>query len=195
MEQDIQLGSTPEDLLLDLGSDTAAIDVPDGAFIPRTPALHELPPPGAGLLGAATWQLVVKRGLDILVSALAIVILAPLLLVVALLVKITSRGPVFYVQQRVGRSGEPFRMIKFRSMYQDAHDRRDEHLLDNMHEGPIFKIRDDPRITSIGRTIRRASIDELPQLFNVLMGNMSLVGPRPPLPEEFLDYTDRERAR
>jgi lipopolysaccharide/colanic/teichoic acid biosynthesis glycosyltransferase len=112
-----------------------------------------------------------------------------------LLIRISSRGPVFYVQERVGRDGGPFRMLKFRSMYRDSHERRNEHAELNIHEGPIFKIRDDPRITPVGRAIRRLSIDELPQFFNVLMGNMSLVGPRPALPEEFLDYSERERAR
>ena len=86
-------------------------------------------------------------------------------------------------------------MVKFRSMYRNAHDRRQEHLGQNMHQGPIFKIRDDPRITPVGRAMRKLSIDELPQFFNVLMGHMSLVGPRPALTEEFLDYTERERER
>ena len=133
--------------------------------------------------------------MDIVASALAIVVLTPVLLAVALLIKSTSRGPVFYVQERVGRDGKPFRMMKFRSMYRDAHERRNEHAELNIHQGPIFKIRDDPRITPVGHAIRRLSIDELPQFFNVLMGSMSLVGPRPALPEEFLDYTERERQR
>ena len=128
-------------------------------------------------------------------SVLAVVVLTPLLLAVAILVATTSRGPIFYVQERVGRGGKPFRIVKFRSMYRDAHDRRGEHAAQNIHHGPIFKIRDDPRITPVGRAIRRLSIDELPQFFNVLVGSMSLVGPRPALPEEFLDYTDRERGR
>ena len=148
-----------------------------------------------GLLNADAWQVAVKRLMDIVASALAIVVLTPVFLAVALLIKTTSRGPVFYVQERVGRDGEPFRMMKFRSMYRDAHTQRDEHAELNIHQGPIFKIRDDPRITPVGRAIRRLSIDELPQFFNVLMGSMSLVGPRPALPEEFLDYTDRERGR
>ena len=146
-------------------------------------------------MGAARWRLALKRVVDLVVSGLAIIVLAPFLAAVALLVKLTSRGPVFFVQQRVGRGGEPFRMIKFRSMYVDAHDHRDEHLVDNIHDGPIFKIREDPRVTGVGRVIRRLSIDELPQLFNVLKGNMSLVGPRPPLPEELLTYTEREMER
>ena len=147
------------------------------------------------MLHAASWQIAVKRLMDIAASALAIVVLTPLLVAVALLIGLTSRGSVFYVQERVGRSGEPFRMLKFRSMYRDAHERRDEHAEMNIHEGPIFKIRDDPRITPVGRVMRRLSIDELPQFVNVLMGSMSLVGPRPALPEEFLDYTERERQR
>jgi lipopolysaccharide/colanic/teichoic acid biosynthesis glycosyltransferase len=187
MEQEIQLDPASEEFLLDLSS--------------AEPDLVEYAPvesdvlPERGLLGATWWQGGIKRAMDIAVSALAVLILAPLLLAVAILVKVTSRGPIFYVQQRVGRGGMPFRMVKFRSMYLDAHDRRDEHVDDNIHQGPIFKIRDDPRVTSVGRVIRRLSIDELPQLFNVLKGDMSLVGPRPPLPEEFLDYTDRERQR
>ena len=150
---------------------------------------------GTDSWGRQRWRLAVKRVVDVVVSGLAIIVLAPFLAAVALLVKVTSRGPVFFVQERVGRGGEPFRMIKFRSMYVDAHDDRDEHLVDNIHDGPIFKIREDPRVTAVGRVIRRLSIDELPQLFNVLKGNMSLVGPRPPLPEELLTYTEREMER
>lgn len=187
MEQEIRLDATTEEMLLDL--------------TPIEPALveyrvaEEVAPSQPGLLGASWWQLAIKRVMDIVMSTLAIVVLTPLLLAVALLVMVTSPGPVFYVQERVGRRGQPFRMVKFRSMYRNAHDRREEHVEQNMHQGPIFKIRDDPRITPVGRAIRRLSIDELPQFFNVLMGHMSLVGPRPALPEEFLDYTERERER
>jgi len=187
MDQEIRLDPTTDDVLLDIGA--------------MEPSIAELrvaepaPPKQRGLLNASKWQLAVKRAMDIVMSGFALVVLTPLLLAVALLVSVTSRGPIFYVQERVGRAGKPFRMVKFRSMYRDAHDRRTEHVEQNMHQGPIFKIRDDPRITPIGRAIRRLSIDELPQFFNVLMGRMSLVGPRPPLPEEFLDYTDRERQR
>ena len=157
--------------------------------------IEEVAAPRHGLVGAALWQIGVKRAMDIVMSALAIVVLSPVLLAVALLISVTSRGPVFYVHERIGRGGEPFRMLKFRSMYRNAHECRAEHAEQNMHRGPIFKIRDDPRITAVGRAIRRLSIDELPQFFNVLMGHMSLVGPRPALPEEFLEYTERERER
>ncbi len=179
MEQEIRLDPSDGEMLLEL--------------VPGVPSIAL--DRARGLPGASWWQLALKRAVDITVSVLAILMLMPLFLAVALLVKLTSRGPVMYIQQRVGRGGEPFRIIKFRSMYRDAHDRRHEHILDNMHEGPIFKIRDDPRVTPVGRAIRRLSIDEMPQLLNVLKGDMSLVGPRPPLPEEFLDYTERERRR
>lgn len=187
MEQEIRLDPSTDDMLLDLTTmEPTVVDYG---------VLEEVEAPRHGLSHAALWQIAVKRTTDMVASALAIVVLAPVLLAVALLIRVTSRGPVFYVQERVGRRGEPFRMLKFRSMYRDAHERRDEHAQQNIHQGPIFKIRDDPRITPIGRAIRRLSIDELPQFFNVLMGRMSLVGPRPALPEEFLDYTERERQR
>jgi lipopolysaccharide/colanic/teichoic acid biosynthesis glycosyltransferase len=187
MEQEIGVNATTEDMLLDLTSMESAV-VEYGL-------VEQVAVPRHGLVGAPFWQTAVKRLMDIVVSGLAIVVLAPVLLAVALLIGLTSRGSVFYVQQRVGRDGGPFRMLKFRSMHRDAHARRDEHAEQNIHEGPIFKIRDDPRITRVGRAMRRLSIDELPQFFNVLMGQMSLVGPRPALPEEFLDYTARERQR
>ena len=188
MEQEIRLDATTEEILLDLTP-------MEPTLVVEYRVAETIAPLERGLLGAAWWQLAVKRALDIVMSTLALVVLAPLLLAVALLVMVTSPGPVFYVQERVGRGGKPFRMVKFRSMYRNAHDRREEHLGQNMHQGPIFKIRDDPRITPVGRAMRKLSIDELPQFFNVLMGHMSLVGPRPALPEEFLDYTERERER
>ena len=187
MEQEIRLDSTTDELLIDL--------TPIESAVVEYLVVEDVAPPQQGLVAAAWWQLAVKRTLDIVMSTLAIVVLTPLLLAVALLVMVTSPGPVFYVQERVGRGGRPFRMVKFRSMYRNAHDRRQEHLGQNMHQGPIFKIRDDPRITPVGRAMRKLSIDELPQFFNVLMGHMSLVGPRPALTEEFLDYTERERER
>jgi lipopolysaccharide/colanic/teichoic acid biosynthesis glycosyltransferase len=153
-------------------------------------------PPHRGLVAAPWWQRALKRCLDILGATLGLVLLAPILLVAALAVKIDSAGRVLYVSDRVGRGGRPFRMVKFRSMRQGAQHARDHHGHLNMHDsGPIFKIRDDPRVTPVGRFLRRSSLDELPQLWNVLCGHMSLVGPRPPLPEEFGLYGIRERRR
>ena len=187
MEQEISFDPTTEGTLLDLTSMEPA--VVDYRVDEERAATRR------GLPRGAWWQLAVKRTMDIMMSVLAVVVLTPVLLAVALLITVTSRGPVLYVQERVGRGGEPFRMLKFRSMYRDAHAHRSEHAEQNIHHGPIFKIRDDPRITPVGRAIRRLSIDELPQFFNVLIGSMSLVGPRPALPEEFLYYTERERQR
>jgi lipopolysaccharide/colanic/teichoic acid biosynthesis glycosyltransferase len=136
-----------------------------------------------------------KRGLDILGSLFFIALFSPLLLLIAALVKITSPGPVFYVSARVGRGGRIFGFLKFRSMYTDA-DRRLESLkADNEKDGPIFKMKKDPRVTPLGRFLRKYSLDELPQLFNVLKGDMSLVGPRPPIPHEVEQYDAYCRER
>jgi exopolysaccharide biosynthesis polyprenyl glycosylphosphotransferase len=126
-----------------------------------------------------TWKTEVKRLLDVLASAALLLLLFPLLLVVAVLIKLDSRGPVFFIQDRVGFNKRRFRMLKFRTMLRDAEARMKEieHL--NEKSGPIFKIRNDPRITRVGRWLRKTSIDELPQLANVLLGDMSIVGPRP----------------
>jgi len=127
---------------------------------------------------------IVKRILDITLAGVGLVALSPLLVVVAALVKATSRGPVLFHQTRAGRGGKPFILLKFRSMREDAELRRRELAHLNEMDGPIFKMRHDPRITRLGRFLRRSSLDELPQLFNVLRGDMSLVGPRPlPLDE------------
>jgi exopolysaccharide biosynthesis polyprenyl glycosylphosphotransferase len=138
---------------------------------------------------------IAKRTLDVLGSALGLFLLSPVLLLLALAVKLTSRGPILFVQQRCGLAGHPFRFYKLRTMVQDAdHRKRDlEHL--NEMRGPIFKIRRDPRITSLGRVLRKLSLDELPQLWNVLRGDMSLVGPRPPTPDEVERYTPRQVQR
>ncbi len=129
-----------------------------------------------------------KRALDILIASLAILMLAPVFLLTALAVRLSSSGPVFFVQKRVGHRGARFGMIKFRSMYKDAEARRAALLADSDREGICFKSKDDPRITPVGRFIRRYSIDELPQLFNVIKGDMSLVGPRPALEQEVAQY-------
>jgi lipopolysaccharide/colanic/teichoic acid biosynthesis glycosyltransferase len=133
---------------------------------------------------APRWQLWMKRGIDILGASLLLILLSPLLLFTAAAIALTSRGPIFFSQDRVGYMGQRFRFLKFRSMCHDAETRKDEILHHNHHDsGPIFKIRDDPRMTPVGKVIRRFSIDELPQFIHVLQGKMSLVGPRP-LPYE-----------
>ncbi|UWQ98425.1 WecB/TagA/CpsF family glycosyltransferase [Rhodobacteraceae bacterium S2214] len=129
-----------------------------------------------------------KRALDISVASVALVALSPVFVTTAVAVKMTSRGPVFFKQDRVGHRGTSFSMIKFRSMYQDAETRRDALVENSEREGVCFKMRADPRITRVGRFIRRYSIDELPQILNVLRGEMSLVGPRPALPSEVAMY-------
>jgi exopolysaccharide biosynthesis polyprenyl glycosylphosphotransferase len=134
------------------------------------------------------WQLFAKRILDVIVSVIMLLTLSPLLVVVAFWIKLTSPGPVFFAQERVGMNKRKFRLLKFRSMVVDAEARKQELAALNESDGPAFKIKNDPRITSIGRWIRKTSIDELPQLINVLKGEMSLVGPRPPLPSEVDQY-------
>jgi len=120
-----------------------------------------------------------KRALDLVLGAVGLLLAMPVMLLAALAVKLSSRGPVFFCQKRAGRGGKPFNMYKFRSMVQGAEDARPVMEKLNEREKPIFKIRHDPRVTRVGRLLRRSSVDELPQLINVLRGDMSLVGPRP----------------
>ena len=138
---------------------------------------------------------VVKRGFDVLASGVALIILSPLFLVLTILIKKEDGGPAFYSQTRIGKNGKPFKMWKFRSMIVNA-DKMVEQLEEqNEIDGAMFKIKDDPRVTKIGHVIRKYSLDELPQLWNVLKGDMSLVGPRPPLPMEVEDYTPYDKLR
>jgi exopolysaccharide biosynthesis polyprenyl glycosylphosphotransferase len=136
-----------------------------------------------------------KRTLDIIISAFMLIVLSPLLLVTALAIKLDNPGPVFYCQIRVGKWGRLFKMYKFRSMIVNADKVKANLLSQNESGGVIFKMKHDPRITRVGRIIRKLSIDELPQLGNVLKGDMSLVGPRPPVSSEVeqYDYSDRRR--
>jgi exopolysaccharide biosynthesis polyprenyl glycosylphosphotransferase len=136
-----------------------------------------------------------KRLLDLSVSLFALLLLSPVFLVTAVAIKLDSPGPVFFRQTRVGKWGRLFGVFKFRSMYIDAEKRKAELMKANEADGPVFKIRHDPRITRIGRIIRKFSIDELPQLINVLRGEMTLVGPRPPLPKEVAQYEYHQRRR
>jgi lipopolysaccharide/colanic/teichoic acid biosynthesis glycosyltransferase len=137
-----------------------------------------------------------KRSFDVLGSLALLLLFSPLLLLIALLVWIEDGGPVFFAQTRVGQYGREFIMYKFRSMCLEAEERLKELLRQNQHkEGVTFKIKDDPRITCVGRWLRKFSFDELPQLYNVLIGDMSLVGPRPPLPREVAMYSLAHRRR
>lgn len=151
--------------------------------------------PNEGLLGASRWERAAKRLMDLVISTALLLLLSPVLVAAVVMVRLSSRGPVFYTHERVGYRGRSFRFIKFRTMKNGAHEERGE--LDDLNEvdGPVFKIRDDPRITRSGRILRRFSIDELPQLLHVLSGKMSLVGPRPPLPEEVARYGRWEAQR
>ncbi|MDE3112826.1 MAG: sugar transferase [Chloroflexota bacterium] len=136
-----------------------------------------------------------KRCLDVLGALAGLVLLAPLLLALALAVVLDSGWPPLFPQTRLGSGGRPFRMWKLRTMAGDAEKRRDALLRRNEAPFPVFKLRDDPRVTRVGRVLRRLDVDELPQLWNVIRGEMSLVGPRPPLPEEVLRYDAIARGR
>lgn len=140
-------------------------------------------------------QAVLKRAFDLVLAAAALIVLSPVFLIVAITVKLTSEGPVFFRQTRVGRYGREFRIFKFRSMVKDAERILADLRAENEADGLLFKIKEDPRITRAGRFLRRWVLDELPQLFNVLAGSMSMVGPRPPLPEEVARYDDWLRGR
>lgn len=140
--------------------------------------------------------LFVKRCIDIFGAICGLIILSPLFMLVSLLIKLEDgSGSVFFKQRRIGKDGEMFYMYKFRSMVFNAEALKATLVQKNEATGPVFKIRHDPRVTKVGRFIRRTSIDELPQLVNVLKGEMSLVGPRPPLPDEVEQYTEFERQR
>jgi exopolysaccharide biosynthesis polyprenyl glycosylphosphotransferase len=133
--------------------------------------------------------------MDILLSGVLLILLSPLFLLVTLLIKVTSRGTVFFAQRRVGYNGRQFSCLKFRTMVENAEERKKELLYLNEMTGPVFKIKNDPRVTPFGRWLRKLSIDELPQLINVLWGDMSLVGPRPPVPSEVDQYHLNDRRR
>jgi exopolysaccharide biosynthesis polyprenyl glycosylphosphotransferase len=132
--------------------------------------------------------LLLKRVIDIVLSSLILIVISPLLLAVAIAVKLDSRGPVFYTSERIGKKGRVFSCTKFRTMVFDAEQRRADVMHMNEREGVLFKISNDPRITRLGRILRKYSIDELPQFYNVVRGDMSIVGPRPPLASEVREY-------
>jgi exopolysaccharide biosynthesis polyprenyl glycosylphosphotransferase len=164
------------------------------------PRLHIRPLEGLPLLTVESpqfegWRRVVKGGVDRLAALVALVLLAPVLLGIAAAVRVSSGGPILYRQERVGVHGRSFTMLKFRSMVADADQRLAQVQDVNFGDGLLFKARQDPRVTPIGRWLRRLSLDELPQLLNVLGGSMSLVGPRPPLPSEVARYDNSVRRR
>ena len=171
----------------------------NGARLGRTLVAHDvdwdscLPDRSSGLAWRAGQR--VKRVLDAVLAFGMVLALLPLFIVVALMVRLTSRGPSLYVCEYVGRRGRRFIGYKFRTMVADAEAKKAALLHLNHMKGPAFKIRRDPRITPLGRILRKFSIDELPQLWNVVKGDMSLVGPRPPLPEEWLEFKDWQRAK
>ena len=136
-----------------------------------------------------------KRFFDIVASAIGLIMLSPLFLFLIIKIKHEDGGPAFYSQERIGKNGKPFKMYKFRSMVVNADQMLDQLEDQNEVEGAMFKMKDDPRITKVGKFIRKYSLDELPQLWNVLIGDMSLVGPRPPLPSEVEEYTDYDKQR
>lgn len=168
-----------------------------------TPVARPAPPPVAlvpvylrSTAGPSAAYLTAKRLMDVAVSATLLVVLAPLFLVVSLCVKLTDGGPVFFRQKRVGLNGRVFDFFKFRSMVVDAEAKKAELLRMNKHRNSItFKMCRDPRVTWVGRILRKTSLDELPQLWNVLVGEMTLVGPRPAVVSEVQRYTARERRR
>ena len=133
---------------------------------------------------------VIKRVIDVVCSFVGVLVLSPLFVVIAIIIKFTSKGPVFFSQKRVGRDGKEFKMYKFRSMVVNAEELKEKLAAQNEMSGPMFKMKDDPRVTKVGKFIRKTSIDELPQLLNVLKGDMSLVGPRPSLPKEVAQFED-----
>ncbi|HEX4085836.1 MAG TPA: sugar transferase [Chthoniobacteraceae bacterium] len=165
-------------------------------------------PHGRAMIGASQWfkvltwravvnsSLFIKRSIDIFVAAMTILIWSPLIITVIALIKIEDGGPIFFRQTRIGMKGRPFGMWKFRSMVVNADALKDKLLKQNeMTGGVTFKMKNDPRVTRIGRFIRKFSIDEAPQLWNVLVGEMSLVGPRPPVPREVREYSMEDRQR
>lgn len=139
--------------------------------------------------------LFIKRIFDIICSGIAIIILSPIMIITAIAIMIESPGNPIFVQDRVGRNGKIFKMYKFRSMCIDAEERLKKLKEKNEVDGPVFKMKNDPRITKVGRFIRKYSIDELMQLFNVFKGDMSVIGPRPALPKEVAEYDDLAKLR
>jgi lipopolysaccharide/colanic/teichoic acid biosynthesis glycosyltransferase len=185
---------------IDLNSESLDVDL----RVQDHPKVVSLRPvrPGAmyiatdeGLLGASRLQLGIKRFLDIVIAVIALVVLAPLMAVIAFAIKVSAPGPVFFAQERVGRKGERFRLLKFRTMSVDDSGPLADRELVNEVDGPVFKMRRAPRVTNLGFYLRKLSFDEIPQLVHVISGRMSIVGPRPPIPSEVDTYNTWELQR
>ena len=151
--------------------------------------IESVPPPLSGV------RILVKRVMDMIISTILIILFIPIWFILSIIIAVTSGFPIFFKQKRLGRGNILFNMIKFRSMHMGAHGKRNVLSKQNESTGPLFKIKNDPRVTGIGKFLRRWSLDELPQLLNVLTGKMSLVGPRPPLPEEVEEYSRQDIKR
>ena len=193
-------GQFIRDLGWDLEGTTAELVVASRLTNVAGPRIHFRPVDGLPLMHVELPQYeggkhIMKRVLDIVASGGALLFLLPLMLVIGLLVRLDSSGPILFTQERVGRGGKPFRMLKFRSMVQTAEDDLVGLLDKNEGAGVLFKMKNDPRVTHIGRFLRKYSLDELPQLWNIFIGEMSLVGPRPPLQSEVALYGDRVHRR
>lgn len=159
-------------------------------------ALKELPREDVIHVNDNKVYMFLKRLIDIVASGLGILILMPVFIIIGILIKLEDpKGSIFFSQKRNGLNGKEFNMYKFRSMVHNAEDLLESLMSKNEMDGPVFKIKDDPRITKIGKIIRKTSLDELPQLFNVLKGDMSLVGPRPPIPREVAQYNFYQSQR
>ena len=178
-----QLTAVAEHRLATLPEDTASITI--------DASIMEV---GAGA-DVTFYERVGKRILDLSLASILLVLSLPLLAVAALAIKLDTRGPMLFRSTRCGMGGKAFTFYKLRSMHEDAPGRKRALLHLNEQDGPVFKLANDPRITRVGRLMRRTSVDELPQLWNVIRGDMSLVGPRPPIPEEVIQYTPNQMRR
>jgi exopolysaccharide biosynthesis polyprenyl glycosylphosphotransferase len=140
-------------------------------------------------------DLIIKAVIDYFVAGFSLIILSPLLILIAITIKLTSKGPILFTQIRSGLNGRQFTLYKFRTMVSNAEELKEQLKVINEMDGPVFKITNDPRVTPVGHFLRRTSLDELPQLFNIIKGEMSLVGPRPPLPSEVQEYQLWQRRK
>jgi exopolysaccharide biosynthesis polyprenyl glycosylphosphotransferase len=181
------LGLTVSFYLTEVFGDLSGFVTTENALTSPIITFHPSPPNYTALF--------IKYTLDRIISLISILLLSPIFILISIIIKLTSKGPIIYKHKRVGLKGRPFSMFKFRTMYRNAEEVKESLNNLNKMDKVVFKIKDDPRITKTGRFLRRFSLDELPQLFNVLKGDMSLVGPRPPLAMEVKQYEDWQRKR